>query len=433
MGKAVLKYICLTLMILAAVLACCQPWKMVEEPEPPVPLEPRYSWNKFHGCTLTVWGRDAGLKRPYIVRAFKRYEDLTGNRIKVVALPVGEFEKVTALAFESGREAPDLILSFGGTNIDAFMPDKNFYDFTKAEWVDDITDTAISQAIYHGRVIGLPHWEASISGTIYNKKIFADLNITPPKTMKEFLRVCDILLESGVTTFYLAGGSPSILHYQFPLDTVVKDESLLRRLNDGTLGYPDLPQMRMIVEWYRLMAERGYLGGNYERNDWDGMSEALKSGRYAMMLGWDTWLYTEFKGDPSNFGLMPAFIGVPEEGTFEGPNLSMLMVNKNSPQAEAAVELVSFMADPYNYNHAFKGIYTAPVFKNQLEQISTPQYVEAAEWIEKCYHDSAAWLRIRGFSQSDAVCILRYMSGRNGYTAERCLREMETLRRKRFK
>ncbi|MCD8162186.1 MAG: hypothetical protein LUE09_01740 [Synergistaceae bacterium] len=82
--------------------------------------------------------------------------------------------------------------------------------------------------------------------------------------MKEFLRVCDILLESGVTTFYLAGGSPSILHYQFPLDTVVKDESLIRRLNDGTLGYPDLPQMRMIVEWYRLMAERGYLGGNYE-------------------------------------------------------------------------------------------------------------------------------------------------------------------------
>ena len=220
--------------------------------------------------------------------------------------------------------------------------------------------------------------------------------------------------------------------YQFPLDSIVEDTDILNGLNDGSLSYSDIPQMKQIVSWYRTMAHKGYMGESYLTGDWSGMESAMSSGQYAMMLCWDTWLYTDYKGNPDEFGLMPAFVGVPEEGTYEGPNLGLFLVNKNSRSLESALNFITFLSDPYNYNAAFEGIYTAPVFKNQINSISTPQYQEAERLIERNYRSSTAWLRIRGFSQMDAAVIQEYMKPDNKWTAEECLKQMDMLRDSRL-
>lgn len=418
---------------LAAALLCaagCGRSESAKKQVSAVVEEPVYEWGTVSGRTISVWGRETDLKRGYIVRALKRYEELTGNIVEMTEVSPEDLEEKGAEALLNEDSGLDLLLYFGGTNLDAFDPDSNFYDFSDAPWVDDLTDVSINQAIYHGKVIGLPHWEASVSGTLYNKKIFQKLGIELPQTQEEFLEVCETLKQNGVIPLYLQGKSPTMMLYQFPLDTIVKNNDILSDLNQGKINYADIPQMHTVVEWYCTMADRGYLGEDYMENDWNGMSDALSSGKYAMMLCWDTWLYTDFKGNAADFGLMPAFIGVPENGTFEGPNLSLFLVNKNGRQVDAALDLIYFLADPYNYNPAFEDVYTAPVFKKQMASISTPQYVEAARWIEENYNDSEAWLNIRGFSQSDAVCILDCMSD-EAYTVEKCLEDMDTLRRGR--
>lgn len=428
-GTAVLCLLCAACFFIPGCAAPKQSEPTVEQ----LFSEPCYDWGPTEGETITIWTIADELDRPYMQRAFERYETLTKNKLEIVEIEYIDFEETVASALASGTgQQPDVLLSYGGTNIENFNPDENFYDFTNAPWVDDLTTTSINQTIYNAKVVGLPHWEASISGTLYNKELFERYDLEVPQTQTEFMQVCEVLAANGITPVYLPYAEVSMLLYQFPLDTLVEDTETLDKINNGEIGYADLPQMQAIVQWYRNMADKGYFGQQYTQNDWSGMSPALESEQYAMMLCWDTWLYTDFKGDASKFGLMPAFVGIPQEGTFEGPNLGLLLVNRNSPHLEAAIGFLSFMADPYNYNVAFEGIYTAPVFKQQVGSISTPQYIEVERLIEKYYRNSTAWLRIRGFSQMDASYIQKYMSAEQGYTVQDCIADMDRARKARI-
>lgn len=419
-----------TLLVLFALFSLF-PLAGCENTAPPksVTLEkPQYTWGKITGQRIVIRGNTPDLKRPYLQKAFKRYQELTGNTIVIEGLTRHQLVSNLPAAFLAGtKEKPDILLSNGGTTIESLDPDNNFYDFTNAPWVKDLTDTAINQTIQNARVIGLPYWEASIAGILYNKEIFREYGIKVPRNHADFWEACNTLLQHGVIPMYLPFAEPTMMLYQFPLDSVAQKGKNLEMLNQGELTYQQIPEMEKIVEWYKTMSDKGYFGKEYTQNDWAGMDPALRSGRYAMMLCWDTWLYTDFTGDPSKFGIMPAFMGVPDQGTFEGPNLMLLIVNKQSPRLEAALDLISFMADPYNYNETFQGIYTAPVFKNQQGSLSTPQYVATERLIEKLFHDSTAWLRIRGFSQMDALYIQKYMRDTT-YSVQDCLRDMDNAR-----
>lgn len=392
---------------------------------------PKYKWGDISGKTITIWGGEGDLNRPYLQKAFSRYHELTGNTVEQIELSKTDVDTKVPAAFKEGSsDRPDILLGHGGTAIERLNPDENFYDFTNAEWVEDLTMTAINQTIYNSKVVGLPYGEASISGTLYNKDIFKKYGIEIPKTVDEFMEVCEKLLQNNITPVYLPYNDINMLLYQFPLDSILKNPETLNALNNGSLSYSEIPEMRKVIEWYKTMSDKGYFGSDYINNNWDGMNNSMTSGKYAMIICWDTWLYTNYDGDASKFGIMPLFMGVPDEGSFEGPNVIMLMVNNKSQNLDAALDLITFMSDPYNYNFAFEGIYTAPIFNEQVQSISTPQYAEAQRLIEKKYYDSIAWSRVEGFSQIDAQYIQKHMQD-DSYTVDDCLRDMDAARIKR--
>lgn len=356
--------------------------------------------------TLTLMANQDWVTKPYMKAAWKNYEDKTGNKLDIQAVPIDSGEQVMKTKFATG-EITDIFMHFPGYGLAPFKPADNFVDFSSAPWVSDLMGYVLDQVKYDGKVYGLPHWEASISGMIYNKEIFKKLNLAVPTTQDEFAAACEKIKGAGIDPIYMAFKDVWPLLYQFPVDTIVKNPDTLKKLNSNQLKYADIKEFKDMLAWYKTLADKGYLGKKFTTNTWDGAPAAMGEGKYAMMYVWDTWLYSDlepkYKGAADKFGFMPAFLGTPSQGTYEGPNVCLTFANKNGKNVKAATDFINFLAQPDNYNLAFKDFSTAPVFKGQNTNKPTAQYTEAKASIEKVSTASIAWPSIIGFSQVDAA------------------------------
>jgi ABC-type glycerol-3-phosphate transport system substrate-binding protein len=370
------------------------------------------------GVTLTLYGNASDTVKPYMTRIISLYEAESGNKIDVQGLDGNNTEAIALTKFTTG-DIPDLFMHFGNYNLLNYNCAENFYDFSDAPWVSDIVDAVLPQTKVNGRIYGLPYWEASVSGVYYNKVIFEKLGITLPTTQREFEAVCDKLLAAGVQPVYLPTTDSWCILYQYALDPVFdspEGESLLEKLNSNEITYADIPQFRSMLEWFKRAADKGYYGKTFLSDRWDYTIEVLGTGEAAMIYCWDTWFDTDYDSESytytkNDFGLMPAFMGTNEEGTFEGPNVSLMMVHKNSPRVAAALEFIEFMSKPANYNVAFAGVATNPVFKQQTTNVPSPQYQEVKDWVDRVGHASVAQPKIIGYSQVQGGKIIQDLMG----------------------
>lgn len=368
------------------------------------------------GVTLSLYGNADDLAKPYMQKIISMYEEESGNTIEQQGLDRENAQSIALTKFTTG-DIPDLYIHFGNTDLKNFNPEGNFVDWSDAEWVSDIQDSILPLAKCDGKVIGLPFWEASNSGCFYNKKIFEELGIEQPKTQAEFDAVCDTLLENGVQPIYLAAGDSWPIFCQFGLDPIMAEHpEYIDKLNAGEMNFADIPEIADMCDWYKMAAEKGYFGKNYVSDGWDYASEVLGTGEAAMMFVWDTWFATDYDSESydytaDDFGIMPAFMGSCDEGTYEGGNVNLMMVNKNGERKDAAMDFVNFMADPENYNQAFDGIATSAVFKGQTTNVNSTQYEENKESVDSLINASCS-TQIVGYNGTEfAKALVQLMTG----------------------
>ncbi len=381
--------------------------------------------------TITVMGRKSDLAKSYMTSIFSQYEKATGNKIKPVPFEDNEFEQRAAESFEKG-EAPDIFMHFHNSDLDRFDVEGNFLYMNGQKWIDELTDSTLEYCTdSSGNIMGLPYWENSVSGCYYNKTLLDSLGLKPATTQAEFDMLCQALMDTGYTPIcWPADGCAWPV--QFALDPVFADDpKKLEDINKNNITYADIPEAAAMVEWIKNAAEKGWFGAEYMRQNIDSISPVMSSGGAVMTFIWDTWFYTDLAKDGKytvdDFEIMPVFLNTANNGTYEGGNLNMMMVNKNGEHIDACLDFLDFCADKKNYNIAFDGISTVNCFKNQTTNIQSPMLENASASIEENLRASTSASKVKGFSCDDVAVALNELYKKKT-DVNGCIKIMDELR-----
>lgn len=382
--------------------------------------------------TLTLMAQTSYTGANYIQRIIELYEKSTGNKIKIISFDASEYEEKASKAFEDG-DIPDLFTHFNDANLSGYNISENFYYMNDQPWVDELVESVKDYSCDDsGNILGLPFWENSISGCYYNKKILDDLGLRAAYTQAEFDTLCSTLKSIGYTPLYWASSTGCNWMFQFGLDPIFADNpELLERLNSNEITYADIPAVKDMITWLDNAKKQGWFNNDYEVSGWDAIAPAMENGEAVFIFVWDTWFDTDFsdggKYNRDDFALMPIFMNTVETGTYEGGNMDMLMVNKNSEKLQMALDFLSFCAMPENYNVAFDGVPTINCFKNQTTNIQDKMVTDAEASVKANHRVSTAWPKIIGYKQDDVgAAVLQMFQGK--VDVEGCIKLMDDCR-----
>jgi len=142
-------------------------------------------------------------------------------------------------------------------------------------WVDDATRESYS---YDGKVYGMPY-SKDFWVIYYNKKVFADNNLSIPTTWDEFMSNAQTIKEAGVIPLYatIEPGWTSFLWFQEILAKL--DPQFYVDLTAGEASYTD-PIAVEAMEIWADMFEKGFF--TPVDTPWDDEPAMLKSGKVAM-------------------------------------------------------------------------------------------------------------------------------------------------------
>ena len=156
-------------------------------------------------ASLTVWHLACDPKE--VMGLYDAFEAASGITLELVDVPCDAFETTTQTKWATG-DRPD-ILNYhpNGPDLLQFNATKNLQDLSDMAFVANSGTTYPGVGSLNGKVYAAVTHFPSIFGIFYNKKVFADAGLQPPKTFGDLSSTCQELSSSGTAPIFEAGGS----------------------------------------------------------------------------------------------------------------------------------------------------------------------------------------------------------------------------------
>ncbi|NNU83824.1 carbohydrate ABC transporter substrate-binding protein [Geobacillus sp. BMUD] len=255
-------------------------------------------------------GEEDGLKA--LIKLFQeKYPDIQVENA-AVAGGAGTNAKAVLASRMQGNDPPSTFQVHGGAELNEgwvaagkMEPLNDLYE--KEGWMDKFPKALIDMVSKDGNIYSVPVNIHRGNVLWYNKKIFADNGLQPPKTFDEFFQVADKLKAKGITPLALGDKEPWAATHLFEnvlLGTLGTEN--YKKLWTGELSFND-PQVKQAVETFKKML--GYINKDHSSRNWQDAAQLVAEGKAAMYVMGD-WVKGYFVNDlklkvNQDFGYVP--------------------------------------------------------------------------------------------------------------------------------
>ncbi|ADI28144.1 ABC transporter substrate-binding protein [Geobacillus sp. C56-T3] len=255
-------------------------------------------------------GEEDGLKA--LIKLFQeKYPDIKVENA-AVAGGAGTNAKAVLASRMQGNDPPSTFQVHGGAELNEgwvaagkMEPLNDLYE--KEGWMDKFPKALIDMVSKDGNIYSVPVNIHRGNVLWYNKKIFADNGLQPPKTFDEFFQVADKLKAKGITPLALGDKEPWAATHLFEnvlLGTLGTEN--YKKLWTGELSFND-PQVKQAVETFKKML--GYINEDHSSRNWQDAAQLVAEGKAAMYVMGD-WVKGYFVNDlklkvNQDFGYVP--------------------------------------------------------------------------------------------------------------------------------
>ncbi|MEC0227593.1 ABC transporter substrate-binding protein [Paenibacillus alba] len=243
--------------------------------------------------------------------------------------------------------AADVIFS---QNVAQFAKAGYLADLSNEPWAANVLDATKPLESYDGKLYGAAA-TVSVNGVFYNKKIFSDAGVQPPKTWDDFIAINEQLKAKKVTPI-IAGFKDAWtigLTLGAIADSVVEvaNPNYLFDLYNGKAKLTG-PEMTATTDAFLQLAKGGYFNKDALTLDWPGSLAAFEQGKAAMIIQ-GNWVPGMMDSDVLDKGMPKQDIGffaIPnKEGKSAlsaGPDHS-ISINAKSQHMQAAKDFVAMV------------------------------------------------------------------------------------------
>ncbi|CAN7264413.1 extracellular solute-binding protein [Paenibacillus sp. LjRoot153] len=315
--------------------------------------------------TLKVLVASDWLKEKKWQIVFDDWQQKTGNKLDIQSAPVNNYKDLVNTRLAT-NDAPDLLFYWSNEGaVKALQPEKNLLDLSNESYISRINPATKKYSFGgSGKTYGIPVTGMSVSGVIYNKKVFADLGLSIPKTYDEFLAICEKIKAAGKTPVYEAGkeGWPlQLFSFSAMTNVIKKQPELMGKISNRKTTLDQVPEFVDALQKQKDLVTKGYLNKDLFSATYDMSLEQVSTGKSAMIFQAD-WAIDPLltKYPDAQIGMFPLpWDGDPYAGISD-PN--GLYVFKNSKNLEAAKDFLNFFSSEQELTKYFNTVKSIPTW-----------------------------------------------------------------------